>query len=49
MSGITLLEEWFFTQDPDLDRLSLGYRLAYKFASAFKIVRRAHRIVFYQL
>ena len=36
--GITLLEEWFFTQALDLDRLSLGYRLAYKFAGAFKIV-----------
>ena len=47
--GIHLLEEWFFTQDPDLDRLSLGYRLAYKLAGAFKMVQRAHRIVYYQL
>ena len=47
--GIRLLEEWYFTQDPDLDRLSLGYRLAYKLAGSFDIVRRAHRIVYYQL
>jgi len=47
--GITLLEEWFFTQDPDLDHLSPGYRLAYRLAGAFKMVRRAHRIVYYQL
>ena len=47
--GIRLLEEWYFTQDPDLDRLSLIYRLAYKLAGAFTIVRRAHRIVHYQL
>jgi O-methyltransferase involved in polyketide biosynthesis len=47
--GIRLLEEWFFAQDPDLDRLSLGYRLAYKLAGAFKMVQRAHRIVYYQL
>lgn len=47
--GIHLLEEWFFTQDPDLNRLSLGYRLAYTLAGAFKIVQRAHRIVYYQL
>ncbi|MBN1137521.1 MAG: class I SAM-dependent methyltransferase [Anaerolineae bacterium] len=47
--GITLLEEWFFTQDPDLDRLGLGYRLAYRLAGAFQMVRRAHRIVYYQL
>jgi hypothetical protein len=47
--GIRLLEEWFFTQDPDLGRLSPGYRLAYKLAGAFQMVRRAHRIVYYQL
>ena len=47
--GIRLLEEWYFTQDPDLERLSLGYRLAYKLAGAFKMVQRAHRIVYYQL
>ncbi len=47
--GIRLLEEWFFTQDPDLDRLSPGYRLAYKLAGAFAMVQRAHRIVYYQL
>ena len=48
-SDINLIEEWYFTQDPGLDRLSTGYRLAYKLAGAFKIVRRAHRIVYYQL
>ena len=47
--GIHLLEEWYFTQDPDLGRLSLGYRLAYRLAGAFDMVRRAHRIVYYQL
>lgn len=47
--GIHLIEEWFFTQDPDLDRLSLGYRLAYKLAGIFTMVQRAHRIVYYQL
>jgi O-methyltransferase involved in polyketide biosynthesis len=47
--GIRLLEEWFFTQDPDLNRLSPGYRVAYRLAGAFQMVRRAHRIVYYQL
>ena len=47
--GIRLLEEWYFTQDPDLNRLNLDYRLTYKLAGAFKMVRRAHRIVYYQL
>lgn len=47
--GLRLLEEWYFTQDPDLDRLSLGYRLAYKLAGAFAVARLAQRIVYYQL
>ena len=47
--GIRLLEEWYFTQDPDLNRLNLGYWLAYKLAGAFKMVQRAHCIVYYQL
>jgi hypothetical protein len=47
--GIRLLEEWYFSQDPDLNRLNAGYRFAYKLAGAFNMVRRAHRIVYYQL
>jgi len=47
--GIRLLEEWYFTDDPDLARLTFGYRMAYKLAAAFQIVKRAHRIVYYQL
>lgn len=47
--GLRLLEEWYFTDDPDLARLPLGYRMAYRLAGAFKMVQRAHRIVYYQL
>ena len=47
--GLRLLEEWYFSDDPDLARLNFGYRLAYKLAGAFKMVQRAHRIVYYQL
>jgi O-methyltransferase involved in polyketide biosynthesis len=47
--GLRLLEEWYFSDDPDLTRLSFGYRMAYRLAGAFKMVRRAHRIVYYQL
>jgi hypothetical protein len=47
--GLHLLEERYFTDDPDLARLNLGYRLDYKLAGAFKMVPRAHRIVYYQL
>lgn len=47
--GIRLLEEWYFSDDPDLAKLSLRYRLAYRLAGVFKMVQRAHRIVYYQL
>ena len=47
--GLCLLEEWYFTDDPNLARLNFGYRVAYKLAGAFKMVQRAHRIVYYQL
>jgi O-methyltransferase involved in polyketide biosynthesis len=47
--GFRLLEEWYFTDDSDLARLNFGYRVAYRLAGAFKMVRRAHRIVYYQL
>ncbi len=47
--GLRLLEEWYFTGDPDLARLNFGYRLAYRLAGAFKMVQRAHRILYYQL
>ena len=47
--GLHLLEEWYFSDDPDLARLNLGYRMAYRLAGAFKMVQRAHRIVYYQL
>lgn len=48
-SGLRLLEEWYFSDDPDLAHLNFGYRLAYRLAGAFKMVQRAHRIVYYQL
>jgi hypothetical protein len=47
--GIQLLEEWYFSDDPELAHLNFGYRLVYKLAGAFKMVQRAHRIVYYQL
>jgi O-methyltransferase involved in polyketide biosynthesis len=48
-AGIRLLEEWYFSDDPDIDKLNLGYRLAYKLAGKLTMVRRAHRIVYFQL
>jgi O-methyltransferase involved in polyketide biosynthesis len=45
--GLRLLEEWYFTDDPDLARLAFGYRMAYRLYGA--LLQRAHRIVYYQL
>jgi O-methyltransferase involved in polyketide biosynthesis len=47
--GIRLLDEWYFSDDPNLAQLNFGYRVAYRLAGAFKVVQRAHRIVYYQL
>jgi hypothetical protein len=47
--SIRLVEEWHFTEDPDLAKLSLWYRAAYRLAGAFRAARQAHRIVYYQL
>ncbi|MFN2195726.1 MAG: class I SAM-dependent methyltransferase [Anaerolineales bacterium] len=47
--GIRLIEEWYFTDDPDLAHLSLGYRAAYRLAGAFKMAKLAQRLVVYQL
>ena len=48
-AGIQLLEEWYFSDDPDLALLSFGYRLAYRVSGVFKTAKRAHRILYYQL
>lgn len=46
--GLRLVEEWFFSSDPDLARLPLGFRLGYRLAGAFRAAREAHRLVHYQ-
>lgn len=48
-SGIRLIEEWYFSQDPGLQKLGKGYQMVYKIAGAFEAARRAHRIVYFQL
>jgi O-methyltransferase involved in polyketide biosynthesis len=46
---IRLVEEWFFSQSPDLDKLDWLYRLAFRLAGAFPAARRAHRLLYYRL
>ena len=47
--GIRLIDEWFFTQSPDIDHLSAGYRFMYRLAAHIAMVQRAHRLLYYAL
>jgi O-methyltransferase involved in polyketide biosynthesis len=46
---IRLLEEYFFTQSPDIPKLSLPFRLIFKLTARIPTARQAHRILHYQL
>lgn len=48
LPGAHLIEEWSFTQSPDIARLGLGYRLAFRLAHRFSVARQAHRILHYR-
>ncbi|HZW04774.1 MAG TPA: class I SAM-dependent methyltransferase [Anaerolineaceae bacterium] len=47
--GIRLLEEWFFSQSPDIDRLSWYYRLMFRLTRSISAAQRAQRILYFQL
>lgn len=47
--GIRLIEEWSFSQSPDIELLPWGYRLGYRLADHVRMVRRAHRLLYYSL
>jgi len=47
--GITLLDEWFFTDSPDIPALGLGDRLMFATMGAFAMAKRAHRILRFRL
>lgn len=47
--GISLKEEWFFTLAKEINKLGLGYRLAFKIAGLFTASKKAHRILYYNL
>jgi len=48
-AGINLIDEWYFTQSEDINKLSIEYRFAFKFAGLFSAARKAHRILVFQL
>ncbi len=47
--GIHLMEEWFFSQEQDIDRLSWLYRSMLRQSRSIKAANRAHRLLYYAL
>ena len=42
-------EEWFFSQELDLDRLGWFYRLMFRLTRSIEVANRAHRLLYYTL
>ncbi|MCE1255525.1 MAG: class I SAM-dependent methyltransferase [Anaerolineae bacterium] len=47
--GFTLLEEWFFSQSPDIKNLNWFYRLMFRLTASIKMARNAQRLLYYRL
>lgn len=47
--GISLKEEWYFTQSEDIKKLGFVYEILFKVAGLFLAAKRAHRILYYNL
>jgi O-methyltransferase involved in polyketide biosynthesis len=47
--GIRLKEEWFFSQSPDIPRLSWFYRLMFRLTSKIAAAQKAQRLLYYIL
>jgi O-methyltransferase involved in polyketide biosynthesis len=47
--GIQFKEEWFFSQSPDIDRLSWYYRVMFRMTSGIAAARKAQRLLFFNL
>ncbi len=47
--GIRLKEEWFFSQSPDIAKLSLFYRLMFRLTSGIPVAQKAQRLLYYTL
>lgn len=43
--NIHLMEEWFFTNSPDVESLDLWFRLLFRIMGSFGAARRAHRLL----
>ncbi|MFT3890892.1 MAG: class I SAM-dependent methyltransferase [Anaerolineales bacterium] len=47
--GIHFKEEWFFSRDPDLDRLDWFYRFMFRLTRNIEVANKAHRLLYYKL
>jgi O-methyltransferase involved in polyketide biosynthesis len=47
--GIHLVEEWFFSQSPDVSRLSLFYRIMFRLTRSIQVAQRAQRLLYFRL
>ena len=47
--GIQWKEEWFFSQSPDIHRLSWFYRFMFSLTGSIKAAQKAHRLLYYTL
>ncbi len=47
--GIRLVEEWFFSQSPDIAHLGWFYRVVFRMTSGISAAQKAHRLLYYTL
>lgn len=47
--GIQLKEEWFFSQSPDIDKLSGFYRVMFRLTSGIPAAQKAQRLLYFTL
>ena len=47
--GIHLKEEWFFSHEPDIDKLNWFYRFMFRLTRSIEVANRAHRLLYYTL
>lgn len=48
-AGIRLNEEWFFSQSPDIDRLSWFYRMMFRLTASIAVAQKAQRLLYFAL
>lgn len=47
--GIQFREEWFFSREPDIDKLTWFYRFMFRLTRSIEVANRAHRLLYYVL